>query len=372
MEQRGIAEGTFASVKNREFITDFLPALPRDFRQDIWMPNMIIRPGWHIPEKLATPESVYNNRRHFLKQMGFSGAGLMAGLFAGCSEQLAVSEEAKKTAAPNTSATNAVASNAKGYPYPRNPEFNPANLRVSNEEPAISYNNFYEFSTTKTRVRRLTGKFVISPWAVEIGGLVDTPMKLSVEEIGALFPLEERVYRFRCVEAWSMVVPWTGFPLSKLLQKAGAKPEAKFVKFTSFMRPDQAPGFTELANYPWPYTEGLRMDEAMNPLTLVVTGMYGKPLPKQNGAPIRMVIPWKYGYKGAKSIVKIELVNYQPKTLWETLAPDEYPFESNVNPKVPHPRWSQATERLVDTGNRANTQLYNGYGDYVAKLYSKT
>jgi sulfoxide reductase catalytic subunit YedY len=335
------------------------------------MPNIIVRPGWHITERLVTPETVYRNRRHFLKQMGFSGAGLMMGLFAGCSEQSAVSEEAKKVAAaPGTNTS--VAASAKGYPYPRNPEFNPAKLRISSEEWATSYNNFYEFSTTKTRVKRLTGKFVISPWTVEIGGLVDRPMKLSVDDIGSAFPLEERVYRFRCVEAWSMVVPWTGFPLSKLIEKVGAKPEAKFIKFTSFMRPDQAPGFTELSTYPWPYTEGLRMDEAMNPLAFVVTGLYGKPLPKQNGAPIRMVVPWKYGYKGAKSIVKIELVDYQPKTLWETLAADEYPFESNVDPKVPHPRWSQATERLVDTGNRANTQLYNGYGDYVAKLYAKS
>jgi len=334
---------------------------------------VIIRPRWYISERLATPESVYSNRRRFLKQMGFSGAGLMAGLFAGCSQQSAVSEEPKKSAtggASTNSAANSMAS-AKGYPFPRNPEFNPANWRISSEEWATSYNNFYEFSTTKTRVRQLTGKFVISPWTVEIGGLVDTPMKLSVDDIASTFPLEERVYRFRCVEAWSMIVPWTGFPLSKLIEKVGAKPEAKFVKFTSFMRPEQAPGFTELRTYPWPYTEGLRMAEAMNPLAFVVTRLYGKPLPKQNGAPIRMVVPWKYGYKGAKSIVKIELVNYQPKTLWETLAPDEYPFESNVNPKVPHPRWSQATERLVDTGNRANTQLYNGYGDYVAKLYSK-
>jgi sulfoxide reductase catalytic subunit YedY len=335
------------------------------------MPNIIIRPGWHVPERLVTPEMVYRNRRHFLKQMGFSGAGLMMGLFAGCSEQSAVSEEAKKAAVPPGTNT-AVAASAKGYPYPRNPEFNPANWRISSEEWATSYNNFYEFSTTKTRVQHLTGKFVISPWTVEIGGLVDKPMKLSVDEIASTFQLEERVYRFRCVEAWSMVVPWTGFPLSKLIQKVVAKPEAKFIKFTSFMRPDQAPGFTELSTYPWPYTEGLRMDEAMNPLAFVVTGLYGKPLPKQNGAPIRMVVPWKYGYKGAKSIVKIELVDYQPKTLWETLAADEYPFESNVNPKVPHPRWSQATERLVDTGNRANTQLYNGYGDYVAKLYPKS
>jgi sulfoxide reductase catalytic subunit YedY len=330
------------------------------------MPNIIIRPGWYIPEKLVTPESTYRSRRRFLKEMGFSGMGLMAGVMAGCAKHEALAAE---TPAPGTNTAAAKAS-GKGYPYPRNPEFNPK-ARISEEDYATGYNNFYEFTTTKTRVRALVGKFVISPWEVEIGGLVEKPMKVSVEELIGDIPLEERVYRFRCVEAWSMVVPWTGFPMSKLLEKIKPKPEAKFVKFTTFNRPDQAPGFAVLPEYPWPYTEGLRMDEAMNPLTLVTTGLYGKPLPKQNGAPIRMVVPWKYGYKSIKSIVKIELVATQPKTLWESLAPDEYPFESNVNPNIPHPRWSQATERVVDTGNRVNTQLYNGYGDYVAKLYSK-
>ena len=318
------------------------------------MPNIILRSGWHIPDKLVTAEKAYRNRRQFLREIGFCGFGAMFG----------------SAFAAEVTSTNSVA--VKGYPYPRNPEFNPAKVRLTDEEVAISYNNFYEFSTTKTRVRRLTGKFVISPWDVQIGGLVEKPMKLSVEEIMAMFPLEERVYRFRCVEAWSMVVPWTGFPLSKLIEKVVPKPQARFVKFTTFVRPEQAPGFLELSNYPWPYREGLRMDEAMNPLTLLTTGIYGKPLPKQNGAPIRIVVPWKYGYKSIKSIVRIDFVDKQPRTLWETLAPDEYPFESNVNPDIRHPRWSQATERVVDTGNRVNTILYNGYGEYVAKLYAKS
>jgi sulfoxide reductase catalytic subunit YedY len=181
--------------------------------------------------------------------------------------------------------------------------------------------------------------------------------------------LEERVYRFRCVEAWSMVVPWTGFPLSKLVEKVSPKSEAKFIKFQTFNRPDQAPGMARLSDYPWPYTEGLRLDEAMNPLTMVVTGIYGKPLPKQHGAPVRIIVPWKYGYKSIKSVVKIEFVTTQPATLWETLAPNEYPFESNVNPAVPHPRWSQAMERVIDTGDFVKTEPYNGYGKYVAQLY---
>jgi methionine sulfoxide reductase catalytic subunit len=323
------------------------------------MPNVITRPGWFLPEKCITPEGLYRNRRAFLKQMGFSGVGLLMSGF-GASPLLAAGEDSA-----------ASSSKKKSYPFARNPEFAPS-LRITAEEYATGYNNFYEFTTSKTGVKRLTGRFVISPWEIEVGGLVEKPAKLTVDDLVATMPMEERVYRFRCVEAWSMVVPWTGFPLSKLIEKLNPKPEAKFIKFTTFMRPEQAPGFADYPNYPWPYTEGLRMDEAMNPLALVVTGMYGKPLPKQNGAPIRLIVPWKYGYKSPKSIVRIDFVAEQPKTLWETLAPDEYPFESNVNPKVPHPRWLQSTERVIDTGNRINTQMYNGYGDYVAKLYSKS
>lgn len=330
------------------------------------MPNIIKRPGWYIPERLVTPENVYRNRRRFLREMGFAGAGVLAALATGCKE--GIEERVQIAGAAPAVETKAQSSRAKGYPFPRNPDFNPK-LRITDEEVATGYNNFYEFTTSKTRVKRLTDKFVISPWEVEIGGLCEKPMKVSVDELVASMPMEERVYRFRCVEAWSMVVPWTGFPLSKLLEKVQPKSEAKFVKFTTFYRPEQAPGFKELESYPWPYTEGLRMEEAMNPLTLVTTGMYGKPMPKQNGAPIRLVVPWKYGYKSIKSVVKMELVAKQPSTLWESLAPNEYPFESNVNPNVDHPRWSQATERVVDTGNRVKTLLYNGYGDYVADLY---
>ena len=316
------------------------------------MANIIRRPGWYIPERFVTPESVFRNRRAFLKELGFAGGAML----------LASQLHAADAAAP------AVA--AKKYPFPRNKEFDPAGVKLTDQQVAGTYNNFYEFSTSKDRVHKLTEKFVIDPWPIEIGGLVEKPMKLDVKELVEMMPLEERIYRLRCVEAWSMTVPWTGFPMSKLIEKVQPKPEAKFVRFQTFYRPAQAPGFAD-TNYPWPYTEGLRIDEAMNPLALFVTGIYGKPLPKQHGAPIRAVVPWKYGYKSIKSIVKIEFVAKQPSTLWETLMPNEYPFESNVNPEVPHPRWSQSTERVIDTNMRVRTKIYNGYGDYVARLYPK-
>jgi len=318
------------------------------------MANIIIRPEWHIPESQVTPEAAFRNRRHFLRQMGFTGAGLLAGIN--------YSSAADAPADPSAKAAT--------YPAQRNAEFNPG-WPLSNEKITATYNNFYEFSTTKERVFQLVDRFRPSPWPVEIGGLVEKPMKVDATELVSMFGLEERVYRFRCVEAWAMIVPWTGFQLSKLIEKVSPKPEAKFIRFVTAMRPDQMPGILRLQDYPWPYTEGLRIDEAMNPLVMAVTGIYGKALPKQHGAPIRIVVPWKYGYKSIKSIVKIEFVAKQPATLWETLAPNEYPFESNVNPDVPHPRWSQATERMVDTGDRVRTQPFNGYAKYVEKLYKK-
>jgi sulfoxide reductase catalytic subunit YedY len=295
---------------------------------------------------VITPEGVYLHRRDFLRAMGHVGGGLLAARAAFGAEP------------PATPVLGAK----------RNPDFDPK-LRLSDEKVVTSYNNFYEFSTSKTRVKDLVGGFKVEPWPLEITGLCERPMKLDLSEIVREFPQEERVYRFRCVEAWSMVVPWTGFPLSKLVEKAGPKAGAKFLKFTTAERPDEMPGLRRLSDYPWPYTEGLRMDEAMHPLVLLATGLYGKPLPKQNGAPVRVVVPWKYGYKSIKSVVRIEFTARQPATLWETLNPVEYPFESNVDPAVPHPRWSQANERMVDTGDRIPTTYLNGYADQVAGLY---
>lgn len=331
------------------------------------MANIIIPPDWRLPERFVTPEAHFQNRRRFLKQMGVFGAGLAAAGLSSCSK---TEPETSARAVPEV-VSNSLASpkSAALYPAARNSEFAP-NWRLSEEKITGKYNNFYEFSTTKDRVHKLVDGFQVDPWPLKIGGLVEKPLSLNLEELIGMFTLEERIYRFRCVEAWAMIVPWTGFPLRKLLEWVQPKPEAKFVRFQSFYRPSEAPGQSD-TTYPWPYVEGLRLDEAMNDLTLVTTGIYGKPLPKQNGAPVRIVVPWKYGYKSIKSVLKIDLVDKQPRTLWESLAPDEYPFESNVNPAVPHPRWSQATERMIDTGNRVNTQIYNGYGKYVAGLYGR-
>ena len=328
------------------------------------MANIIIRPGWHLPERLVTPEPVFLNRRRFLEQMGFASAGMLATPLAGRAK-----DDAPDANASTKTNHGAAFTPSKTFPAPRNPEFNPSST-LTIERAAGEYNNFYEFTLSKD-VYRHVDRFVTTPWPIQIGGLVGKPMTIDALELMQMFGLEERVYRLRCVEAWAMIVPWTGFPFSKLIEMVAPKAEAKFIRFETFHRPEQAPGVARVPEYPWPYFEGLRLDEALNPLTLATTGIYGKPLPKQHGAPIRLVVPWKYGYKSIKSIVKIEFVAEQPKTFWETLQPKEYPFESNVNPAVPHPRWSQATERMIDTGDRFKTQLFNGYGKYVANLYAR-
>lgn len=244
------------------------------------------------------------------------------------------------------------------------------------EDVATSYNNFYEFSLEKDQVKKKVEKWNLSlkDWKIEVTGLVEKSKTYSLEDLISLSggTLEERIYRFRCVEAWSMVVPWSGFPLANLIEKLKPKASAKFVQFQTFSDKKIGPNFSGLPHYPWPYTEGLTIEEAKNPLTLIATGMYGKALPKQNGAPLRLIVPWKYGFKSIKSIVKIEFTDKQPKTLWNSLAPDEYGFYANVNPKVDHPRWSQATERILDKSffpKRKPTLLFNGYEKDVAYLY---
>jgi methionine sulfoxide reductase catalytic subunit len=241
-------------------------------------------------------------------------------------------------------------------------------------EAATTYNNFYEFGVNKDDPARLGHTLRPRPWTVQVDGFVQKPKTFDIDELIKLFPLEERVYSLRCVEAWSMVIPWIGFPLASLLKRVEPTGLAKFVEFTTLLDPNQfpaqKPGFFGFSSLDWPYVEGLRLDEAMHPLTLLTVGMYGKVLPNQNGAPVRTVVPWKYGFKSAKSIVRIRLVGEQPKTAWEKAAPSEYGFYSNVNPAVSHPRWSQADERRIGEFRRRPTLPFNGYADQVASFYS--
>jgi sulfoxide reductase catalytic subunit YedY len=252
-------------------------------------------------------------------------------------------------------------------PAPRNARYG-VDRPITDEITAASYNNFYEFTARKD-VWRQTSKFVVDPWSVEVTGLVARPRRWSLEELLRL-EHEERVYRHRCVEAWAMVVPWSGFPLARLLLAAEPMHEARYVRFLSFADGAQQPDVAAKPWNRWPYYEGLRLDEAMHELTFVATGIYGHALPKQHGAPVRIVVPWKYGYKSPKSVVRIELTAERPHTFWEDLAPTEYGFTSNVDPSAPHPRWSQATERLIGTWDIRRTLPYNGYGDFIRLLYT--
>lgn len=252
---------------------------------------------------------------------------------------------------------------------------------ITSKSDATSYNNFYEFGTGKNDPKNNASMMTISPWSVQINGLVDKPGDYDLDDILSGIALEERIYRFRCVEAWSMVVPWIGFSLSKILNKVGVQPTAKYVAFETLNRPSEMVGIGANPRFPWPYVEGLRIDEAMNPLAMIATGMYGESLPNQNGAPLRLVVPWKYGFKSIKSIVRISLTDSQPETTWNKLAPQEYGFYSNVNPNVDHPRWSQASERVIGgsifklgsplfSGSKRETPMFNGYAEEVESLYS--
>ena len=244
-------------------------------------------------------------------------------------------------------------------------------LTPNSWEDITQYNNFYEFGTGKTDPAEYAGALTTTPWTVEIDGMVKNPGKYDIDDIKAAMTIEERIYRFRCVEAWSMVVPWSGFELADLLEVAGVQDGAKYVAFETLYRPEEMPG-QRFQSLDWPYVEGLRLDEAMNPLTLMATGLYGKDLPNQNGAPLRLVVPWKYGFKSIKSIVKITITDKEPPTSWNKANAREYGFYSNVNPNVSHPRWSQASERVIGGGlfaKRVPTLMFNGYEDEVASMY---
>ena len=290
----------------------------------------------------VTPKALWLNRRRVLAGLGgLAGAGLGAGLI-GHGPALAKASPYSTDATPNTL------------------------------EEISGYNNFYEFGYDKSDPARHAGQMTIDPWSIEIDGLVERPGAYALADLLQGLTVEERIYRFRCVEGWSMVIPWNGVPLAALLEKVGVQAGARFVRFETLARAEEMPGVAA-GLLDWPYREGLRLDEAMHPLTLLATGIYGEAMPKQNGAPIRLVVPWKYGFKSAKSLVRITLTETQPETTWQKLQPREYGFYANVNPTVDHPRWSQASERRIGGGvfaKRIETLMFNGYEDLVAGLYA--
>lgn len=305
-----------------------------------------------IDSSEITPESVWLNRRNLIKA-ATAGAGIaaMGETLAKGSEPVPLNYSPAQDGTPSKAKEDLT-------PY----------------DAATTYNNFYEFGTDKSDPARYSDAMTTDPWEIKVYGLVNKPGKLHLEDIMSGFDLEERIYRFRCVEAWSMVVPWIGFPLSKLLERFDPKAEGKYVEFKTLYRRSEMRGtrsFTSVID--WPYREGLRMDEAMHPLTLMTVGLYGKTLPNQSGAPLRLIVPWKYGFKNIKSIVEINITDKQPRTSWQDLAPQEYGFYANVNPEVDHPRWSQRYERRLPSSlfnpNRVRTQMFNGYGEQVASLY---
>ncbi len=312
---------------------------------------MLIRRPDDIPSSEITPESVYLRRREFIARLGGAGAAL-AGLSllgaAGCRDD----DAHAAYAAGGEVATGSQEQEDKLTPL----------------EDVTSYNNYYEFGTDKGDPKDNAQTFRTRPWSVTVDGLVKKPATYALEDLVKPYKMQDRTYRLRCVEAWSMVIPWQGIPFRDMVARFEPLPGAKYVSFTTLLDPQQMPG--QRRNIlPWPYVEGLRMDEAMHPLTLVATGLYGKTLPNQNGAPLRMVIPWKYGFKGAKSIVKISFLAEQPRTTWNIAAPDEYGFYANVNPTVDHPRWTQSRERRIGEFRRRETLMFNGYADQVASLY---
>jgi sulfoxide reductase catalytic subunit YedY len=297
-----------------------------------------------IPSSEITPEEVYYSRRQFMKSVVGAGAGALA--LAACAPLIKPGSTESPTLTPS-STENTLTS----YDF------------------VTHFNNYYEFSMDKSGVAKAAESFITDPWSVEFSGLVRHPQKWDLPELIRQFPPEERVYRFRCVEAWAMVIPWNGIPLKNILKAIEPTSDARYVRFTTLYDPKKMPGQAS-GSYPYPYTEGLRLDEAENDLTLLATGLYGKPLLPQNGAPVRLVVPWKYGFKSIKSIVKIELTDQQPATFWNSLVPDEYGFYANVNPRVPHPRWPQSRETVIGTDNLQNTLLFNGYASEVAALYT--
>lgn len=312
--------------------------------------NIICRRGWEIPERLATPEHLVFNRRTFL----VGGASAIALMPRTASAQRV------------TDLANLPDSSADLYPAKRNEKFT-LDRPITDEKINAHYNNFYEFNSSKDVVEQAQ-KLQIRPWMVKIDGMVEKPQEIGIDDLIRTMTLEERTYRHRCVEAWSMAIAWTGFPLAKLVNFAKPLGSAKYVRMETFMDAKTAPGQRQTW-FPWPYIEGLTMAEATNDLAFLATGAYGHPMAKQHGAPLRLAVPWKYGFKSIKSIVRFTFTEQRPKGYWEALQSSEYGFWANVNPAVAHPRWSQASEEVIGTGERRPTLLFNGYGDYVADIY---
>ena len=312
------------------------------------MAHIRIPRGWEIPERLATPEHLVLNRRAFLASLGVAALGT-AGI------------------------PRALSAQATGSPYPakRNPAYT-LDRPITDEFVVTRYNNFYEFSASKSAVRHLAARLRTDPWTVQVTGLVHKPQTFDVSKLIRRMPLEERLYRLRCIEAWSMAVPWTGFPFKALLDLVQPMSSARFVRLVSFLRPDEAPNQRLKPSHPWPHSQGLTLGEATHELAFLATGMYGHELLKQNGAPIRLVVPWKYGFKSLKSIVAIEFTETQPRTFWSDISPHEYHFTANVDPSEHYQGNSQTTEQDIGSGDVHPTFLYNGYGVFVAHLYEKS
>ncbi|XWK90307.1 MAG: protein-methionine-sulfoxide reductase catalytic subunit MsrP [Phormidium sp.] len=329
------------------------------------MPIIRVPKSWEIPENEVTPEAAFYNRRRFLKTLVGAGLGASILPIVGCQESSSSGNvELDKTL-----------DKPKLTGVTLNPAFAEVDRPITNEKLAGQYNNFYEFGSGKS-IWQAAQALPTDNWKVEVTGLVKNPQTYDLDDLQKKFNLQERIYRFRCVEAWSMAIPWIGFPMRDIIAAVEPTSKAKFVRFSSYYDPKVTYGslITLVKKLPWPYQEGLRIEEMANDLAFFAVGIYGHLLPDQHGAPIRAVLPWKYGFKGAKSIVKIEFLEKQPATYWNTLVPNEYDFEANVNPTKPHPRWSQATEKFVGKGpgfswERKETLPYNGYGEYVASLY---
>ena len=317
--------------------------------------------GIEIPSSEITSESLYQTRRQFIRGAGAIAAG---SIMAACRPERPAPEPAAAPAAASgqTAAEPEVVDVISG-------QTDELGDPLNSFDEITSYNNYYEFTTDKEGVKGLAQNFKTDPWSIEVTGMVNNPGTFGMEDLLSKYDQEERIYRLRCVEAWSMVIPWQGFPLAKLLKEVDPTSQAKYVRFETLADPEQMPGLSS-PWYNWPYVEGLTIDEAMHDLTLMATGIYGQELLPQNGAPVRLVVPWKYGFKSIKSIVKIELTDEQPTSLWMAAAPNEYGFYSNVNPDVPHPRWSQATERRIGEFSRRETLKFNGYEEQVARLYT--